>query len=141
MPTESGAGQPSSPPIPSTNAGDGQALFPGDIGSFTSPSGNIACVMATGGASCWISEMDWELTEAPAGCEDADWGNALYVSADGAGPDCYTDFSWDPAAPALGYGSTMTVGDVTCTSARTGVTCLHAGGAGFLLSRGRVEVF
>ncbi len=115
----------------------------GDSYAFTSPSGNIACVMSSSaGASCWIGEKDWTIDQ-PDGpfCEESDWGNAVDVAADGPFFPCYTDFSWDPTAAALGYGQAVQVGAFRCESAEAGVTCRNGAGSGFRVRRASVDLF
>lgn len=108
-------------------------------GSFTSPSGNIACNMHdASGVSCWISERNWEI-EQPSGCKDADWGNVIDLGTTGIEWPCYTDFGFDRDAPELPYGSSMVVGSYSCMSERTGVRCSD-GREGFNLARAAVTI-
>ncbi len=120
-----------------------QVILAGDAGAFVSPSGNIACVMDVEyGASCWISDKEWTADEpSQPGCEDFDFGNAIDVTSDGVVWPCYSDFAWDPTAPALAYGDAMVVGPFRCDSAAAGVTCTNGSGRGFTLARADVVQF
>lgn len=116
-------------------------VIEGGVHEFTSPSGNIACVVSERSASCWISEKDWTIQQ-PDGpdCDISDWGNAVDVTADGAEFPCYTDFGWNPSAPAMAYGNAVELGPFRCASAESGVTCRHSNGAGFSVARAAVQL-
>lgn len=110
--------------------------------SFTSPSGNIMCNASAAFVSCYISEKNWEI-DAPAGC-DFDWGHEINILAGGGRAEygCYSDFSWNPGAPPLPYGESLTLGTLSCLSEETGMTCTEIQtGAEFTLSRaaGRIS--
>jgi len=115
-----------------------------DYLTFRSPSGNIHCALMRGdwtGARCDIMEMTPSFAVPPADCE-LDWGHAFEVAAAGAGqPVCAGDTVADPGAPVLPYGRAVSLGGVTCSSERTGMTCRNAEGHGFSLSRARQRVF
>ncbi len=118
-----------------------EVIRPGDFGSFTSPSGNIACSMSVEfGASCFILEQQWTI-EQPSGpdCAESDWGSAVDLTATGVSYPCYTDLAWDLGAPALAYGSRMEVGEISCTSRRSGMTCENASG-GFEMARAQLRI-
>ena len=118
-----------------------EVVRPGASGAFTSPTGNIACIMdQDGGASCFIGDKDWTIAAPTEPDCEFDFGNAIDVTPLGASYPCYSDFSWDPDAPVLDYGSSMEVGEFRCESARTGVTCVNAAGEGFVLSRSRGDL-
>jgi hypothetical protein len=127
---------------PADTPEDGAVLDPARSASFTSPSGNIACLMtADYGASCWISEKQWTIDQPrEPGCEEFDYGNAVDVTGSGVVFPCYSDFGWNPSAPALEYGNSMQVGDFACASEPEGVTCLNGRGEGFRLARAEVLV-
>jgi hypothetical protein len=54
---------------------------------------------------------------------------------------CHGDTVDDPEAEVLDYGSTLTFGGITCTSAKAGMTCQNAAGHGFTLSRKLQSLF
>jgi hypothetical protein len=113
--------------------------------AFTSPSGNIACLVTDAfieRVSCWIGDKDWTIDQPDdPDCADADWGNAVDLGTDGPSFPCYTDFIWVPDADPLDYGLTVAVGEFRCESARTGVTCTNGDGRGFTLARAAVDLF
>ena len=41
----------------------------------------------------------------------------------------------------LGYGQEVSLGGITCTSAKTGMTCKNEGGHGFSVARARQKLF
>ncbi len=117
-------------------------VIDGGVHAFTSPSGNIACVMDGFSTSCWIGEKTWTIEQPSAPeCEESDWGNAVDLSADGPSFPCYTDFGWDPSAPAMAYGVSVQLGPFRCDSAETGVTCTNASGNGFTVAKAAVNLF
>ncbi len=121
--------------------GTGPVVDGGSSFAFTSPTGNIACVMDVQ-VSCWIGEKAWTIDQ-PAGpdCATSDWGNAVDLGADGPSFPCYTDMIWNVFAPPLDYGSAVTVGEFRCDSARAGVTCRNGAGRGFTVARAGVDLF
>ncbi|NMR19644.1 hypothetical protein [Cellulomonas fimi] len=114
-----------------------------DDTTFALPSGNIACEMSTDAATCTIANTT--ATPPPdAGCTGV-IGRILTVTAEGAEMPCVEGALPGVAAPGtavLEYGDSTTVGDFTCTSSSTGVTCRHdPSGRGFALARARAELF
>jgi hypothetical protein len=105
---------------------------------FQSPSKNIGCYIAKGGARCDIRERDWEPPPPPASCE-LDYGQGLGVDRKGRGAFvCAGDTVLNPSARLLGYGKSIERGRFRCTSKRSGVKCVNErNGHGFKLSRAR----
>ena len=74
-----------------------------------------------------------------------DWGDAFAVGPKGRGHGvCHGD----TALPAPGqkirilkYGTSITLGKITCPSRTTGLTCRNTAGHGFSLSREKIRVF
>lgn len=127
---------------PASTDSPGSVLEPGDIGSFSSPSRNILCMMSKVTASCFISVKHWTIDQPDApGCAESDWGGIIDLSAEGVSWPCYTDFSFDFDAPVLAYGDAMVVGEFRCDSAQTGVTCRNASGHGFTIARAEITTF
>lgn len=132
---------------------------------FTSPSGNIDCQMfrfdkplgadVTVSAECTVDNATWKNPpKKPADC-DLDFDPfEIGLSSDTVGSkakttvtvggcrgdigptcstgDCYT----------LNYGDSRTVGNVTCTSRRTGITCVSITGKrkGFVAARAKYTI-
>lgn len=110
---------------------------------FQSPSGNIHCMFFGTG----FAELRCDLLQRtpsfprPADCEQ-DWGHAFVLLPDMPGtPVCAGDTTADPAHPVLPYGRSVSHVGFTCTSERSGVTCVNRRGHGFTLSRARQAVF
>ncbi|RFC63278.1 hypothetical protein DY251_20730 [Mesorhizobium denitrificans] len=111
--------------------------------SFRSPTGNIHCMIFTGsytGARCDLSQFKSSYKR-PADC-DLDFGYAFEVGAQGKGePLCAGDTVKDPKAVVLDYGHSVSAGGMTCTSAKTGMTCKNRAGHGFTVARAKQKVF
>jgi hypothetical protein len=111
---------------------------------FRSPTGNIHCAIFAGDwtvARCDLAEFTPSFPLRPADC-DLDWGFAFEVAIRGpAGPVCAGDTVRDPASPILDYGRSVKMGGITCTSERTGMTCVNLDGHGFSVARARQSVF
>ena len=106
----------------------------GEIVAFQSPTGNIHCMIygtdQTAEARCDLLELVPSRLPAPRGC-DLDWGHAFAVERTGrAGLACVGDTVADPGNAILIYGAAVSLGGITCVSAKTGVTCTNAEGHG-----------
>jgi hypothetical protein len=128
----------------------------GGLVHFQSPSGNINCI---GGPAfqgtpafvqCLVRKNSWpRLRARPASC-DLDWdpatislsrGRATVGSCRGdIGPLCV---STSDRCTTLGYGRSVVMGPIRCTSATAGVTCRYRTGsrAGFLIARERYVLY
>ena len=116
-----------------------------DYIAFRSPSGNIACALMSGayaGARCDMRDLTHSFPNRPADC-DLDWGDAFGIDAGGRQGQvlCHGDTVIDPNAMTLGYGQTATLGDITCTSDKTGMTCQNAQGHGFTIAKAVQHLF
>ncbi len=117
-----------------------------DFVVFRSPTGNIHCLMPERegdwqGVRCDILEAEISYPLRPADCE-LDWGHAFEVPGQGsAGLACAGDTVATPDSPVLDYGRQITHAGVTCTSEKTGMTCVNRDGHGFSLSRARQRLF
>lgn len=116
-----------------------------DYVAFVSPSGNIGCAIYTDGtyaeARCDMRDLTPSYRKAPAGCE-FDWGNSFAVGVDGKGYlACVSDSVFDPGAFTLGYGKSISVGPFTCTSEKSGMTCVNTQGHGFKIAKARQQLF
>ena len=113
--------------------------------AFHTPSGNIHCLglVGEGGAlvDCEIVETEGSLPPRPAGCE-LDWGHRFLVTEGTSGEMvCAGDTVRDPHGAVLPYGSSLSLGAVTCLSTREGLECFNPSGHGFFLSRRLQRVF
>jgi hypothetical protein len=132
------------------------AAKPPKLVHFRSPSGNINCIGQAASAGspafvqCLAKKATWpRLRPKPASC-DLDWDPRTLSVADrrvsvgscrgDIGPLCI-----DPADPCftLGYGRSVDIGPVRCTSATTGVSCRYRSGrrVGFLIARERYVLY
>ncbi|KAA0082678.1 hypothetical protein CIW52_17165 [Mycolicibacterium sp. P9-64] len=127
-----------------------------DYQQFSSPSGNIRCLLLSSGtrtpiAMCQISDFTYSIPQGAAVQQDGapcepntvsgrdiriDQGKQAYVtcsySAIGSGFG-----QW----PALAYGQTRSLGALTCTSEQSGMTCADGGtGHFFRISRDSYQV-
>jgi hypothetical protein len=127
--------------VPSTagTSTAGVATTTDDALTFRLPSGNISCVLSTDGATCTIGELTSTTTPEP-GCTGS-VGHVVVLDGTGVTTPCTTDAAKVATdALVMEYGSSRTVGDYTCSSAPTGVTCTRGDGAGFRLSRTALAV-
>ncbi|MEM8536900.1 MAG: DUF6636 domain-containing protein [Pseudomonadota bacterium] len=107
---------------------------------FASPTGNITCTINAFVATCTIAEYDPSFTNVPDSC-NGDWGGTFYVVGRGeAKLGCLTS-SVEPPNFVLGYGQSIDVGDLSCVSRPTGVTCTNAAGRGFSVRRAEQRIF
>jgi hypothetical protein len=122
----------------------GPALADDYIG-FRSPTGNIHCAIYTldvgAEARCDLAELTQSYRKRPASC-DLDWGSAFYVDSAGKGAvGCVGDTVRDPGNLVLPYGEAVSLGGISCVSAKTGITCTNAAGHGFSVSKAKQRVY
>lgn len=123
----------------------GPAALADDYFGFQSPTGNIHCAMYTfdgnAEARCDLREYTPSYTRRPAGCE-YDFGMAFAVGASGKGElACVSDTVQDPGNPVLPYGEAVSLGGISCVSAKTGMTCTNAEGHGFSVAKSKQKLF
>lgn len=116
-----------------------------DYIAFQSPTGNIHCGLYRweGGTSvrCDLMELVPSYTQPPPGC-DYDWGQSFGVDARGRGYlACVSDAVADRGNPVLPYGEAVSLGGISCVSARTGMTCTNAEGHGFSIARAKQRLY
>lgn len=113
-----------------------------DIVGFTSPSGNIGCMLADDMVRCDIAARDWAPPPRPADCPDfTDFGQGIYLEATGpAAFVCAGDTALG-GGPALDYGQVRAAGGISCTSEPSGMRCANSDGHGFVISRQAYQLF
>jgi hypothetical protein len=116
-----------------------------DYVGFRSPTGNIHCAIYSwnGGteARCDLRELTPSYTRFPGQCE-LDWGASFGVNAAGKGYlVCAGDTVMDPRNPVLPYGQAVSLGGISCVSAKTGMTCTNAAGHGFSVAKATQTLF
>ena len=119
--------------------------FSDDYVTFQSPTGNIHCALFRGdnlaSARCDLRELTPSYTRAPADCE-FDWGSSFAVDDRGKGYlACVSDTVADPGNPVLPYGEALSLGGISCVSAKTGMTCTNAEGHGFSVAKAKQNLF
>ncbi|RAX24272.1 hypothetical protein DRB06_01120 [Actinomyces sp. Z5] len=133
---------PSSTPSPSPTASQNlTAPAPADaieMAAFTTPSGNISCVLGDDSVSCTINDHDFVPTDSS--CNDSN-AQAFTVSVgtdDEAEGGCGISFS--AAGASLNYGASAKNDTFACTSTEAGIECWsQVSGNGFRMSRSEAE--
>jgi hypothetical protein len=112
-----------------------------DFAHFTSPSGNVGCVLDADYVRCDIAERDWAPPPQPADCE-FDYGQGIALAPyEPATFVCAGDTTLGGSNP-LAYGQSITRGSFTCTSAESGMSCRDDdSGRGFSLARQVYQLF
>lgn len=114
-----------------------------DITGFTSPSGNIGCMLDSSYVRCDIQQRDWSPPPRPADCPSfTGYGQGIALSV-GQRPQfvCAGDTAYSNSA-ALGYGDSISAGPLSCASAESGITCRDTrSGHGFMISRQAYQLF
>lgn len=112
-----------------------------ELTGFSSPSGNIGCLIDRSRVRCDIAERDWEPPEPPDDC-DLDFGQGIeLVAGSEAGFVCAGDSALG-AGSALAYGESIAAGLLRCESSRAGMSCRDIEtGRGFSIARERYEIF
>jgi hypothetical protein len=130
------------------------ASAPAKLFHFQTPSGNINCIGSTTPSpfvDCLVRSAAWPYRPPkPASC-DLDWAptelalghRKVTVGAcrGDIGPLCANQ-SGDKCS-TLGYGLSVTIGSIRCSSAVSGLTCKYTSAprTGFTVSRGGFSVF
>ncbi|MBA3865004.1 MAG: hypothetical protein H0X42_01445 [Solirubrobacterales bacterium] len=106
------------------------------MAEFRSPSGNIGCMIFSGGVRCDIVKRSWSPPPRPASCpSQVDFGQGLEVGGGGRGTFvCAGDTVRNPSAAKLPYGTETSAAGINCVSRASGITCTNAGGHGFFIS-------
>jgi hypothetical protein len=108
-----------------------------DIVGFTSPSGNIGCMMDAASVRCDIRDRGWSPPPKPADCEwMMNYGQGIVLTA---GQQARFVCAGDTAlggGPPLAYGDKITRGSLGCESKTSGMNCWDSSsGGGFAISR------
>jgi hypothetical protein len=101
------------------------------LNDFKTPTGDVYCQMAVldSGTPAVACEGGGPYTGPSPDCPHGNWGDRFTLTQ-GAAPEvaCHTDTirSNQPFAPILFYGQTRSIGDITCDSELSGLTCTDA---------------
>jgi hypothetical protein len=111
--------------------------------AFTSPSGNLVCLMTTTSVRCAASEFEYAPPPQPSSCSIPGWGHVIGVDTSGAGEFiCADNAPADPNSPALPYGEGTLVGPFACLSMEAGIRCANRDTRhGFQIAREQVQIF
>jgi hypothetical protein len=112
-----------------------------DLVGFTSPSGNVGCIIDSAYVRCDVSERDWTPPPRPADCE-FDYGQGISPSVgEKAAFVCGGDTALGGGKP-LDHGQSVSVGLMQCDSTESGITCRDTKtGHGFTIAREACQVF
>lgn len=113
-----------------------------DIVGFTSPSGNIGCMLDDDMVRCDIAARDWAPPPRPADCPDfTGFGQGIHLESTGpAAFVCAGDTAMS-SGPPLDYGQVRAAGGINCTSEPSGMRCANSDGHGFVISRQAYQLF
>ena len=95
-----------------------------DDHNFQSPSGNIYCVIDTGGVACDISYFTYQPPPPPECGKHLPWGSRFTLApGKPSAIECHGDTLRVPGEPILDYGHTISAGTLTCDSEPAGIKC------------------
>lgn len=107
-----------------------------EITAFSSPTGNIACVLGDDRVTCSIRQYSFS---SPPACADQSAPVTVVLDSAGARADCAIGAI--SGGPALPYGNAARHSHFACTSEESGVTCWDTWtGARLRLARATVEL-
>ena len=113
-----------------------------DLVGFTSPSGNIGCILAEDMVRCDIAWRDWNPPPRPADCPDfTDYGQGLMLGPTGPATFVCAGDTTLGSGPALPFGQFEAGGGMSCNSEPSGMRCSNSDGHGFVLAREAYQVF
>ena len=113
-----------------------------DLVGFTSPSGNIGCILGDGTVRCDVAERDWAPPPRPSDCPDfTDYGQGITLDTTGSASFVCAGDTALGSGPALPYGQFEAGGGVSCTSEPSGMRCSNSDGHGFTISRQDYTLF
>ena len=112
--------------------------------AFQSPTGNIHCALheygGTTEARCVMREYQSSFRSWPPGCEGLNREFAVWDFRDGQ-LSCSDASLTQDTNPVLPYGNAVSLGGISCVSAKTGMTCTNADGHGFSVARAKQRLF
>lgn len=129
-----------------TTSGGDEGTPPADITvskltGFTSPTGNIGCIIDRRTVRCDIRERDWKPPPAPADCQ-LDYGQGIALSAGGTADFVCAGDTTAAAGESLPYGQSIAAGLLRCDSEESGMSCRDIEtGRGFALAKGGYEIY
>jgi hypothetical protein len=111
--------------------------------SFRTPSGFSTCVMHKADVTCIANIKTENIPPKPTECT-YDWGGVFSINTRGkVSWACYSgsiDFDFNKYT-ILKYGSSLSMNGITCTSRKTGLTCINRDNRGWVISRENQRFF
>ncbi|MGD9620325.1 MAG: DUF6636 domain-containing protein [Mycolicibacterium sp.] len=113
-----------------------------DVVGFTSPSGNIGCMLSDDFLRCDIAVRDWSPPPRPADCPDStDYGQGIMLHPTGSASFVCAGDTALGDAPTLPYGQYQAGGGMSCNSEPSGMRCSNSDGHGFTISQQSYTLF
>jgi hypothetical protein len=129
------------PPVVGDGATPPADLEVTELTGFSSPSGNIGCLIDRESVRCDIAERDWEPPPAPADCE-LDYGQGVRLTAGSTAELVCAGDTALGGGTTLAYGDSIAAGLLRCESSRAGITCRDVeSGRGFSIARESYQLF
>ena len=109
---------------------------------FTSPSGNIGCILSDTSLRCDVGDRDWSPPPRPADCPDfSDYGQGILIHPTGPARFVCAGDTAMGGGPVLAYGQFQAGGGMSCNSEPSGMRCSNSDGHGFTISRQAYRIF
>lgn len=113
-----------------------------ETAAFTSPSGNIGCILTDELLRCDIRNRDWSPPPRPADCpEFTDYGQGLLLHPTGPAQFVCAGDTALGGGEVLPYGQYQAGGGMSCNSEPAGMRCSNSDGRGFSISRQAYQIF
>jgi hypothetical protein len=109
---------------------------------FTSPSGNIGCILSDDLVRCDIGARDWSPPPRPADCPDySDYGQGILLHPTGPARFVCAGDTAMGGGPVLPYGQFQASGGMSCNSEPSGMRCSNSDGHGFTIAKQAFRIF
>lgn len=113
-----------------------------DTVGFTSPSGNIGCMMVDDLLRCDIADRDWPPPPRPADCPSVvNFGQGIELNPTGPARFVCAGDTTMGFGPVLPFGEFQAGGGMSCNSEPSGMRCSNSDGRGFTISRQGYTLF
>lgn len=113
-----------------------------DTIGFTSPSGNIGCMLAEDLLRCDITTRDWAPPPRPADCPDVvNYGQGILIHQYGPASFVCAGDTTMGFGDVLPYGNYQAGGGMSCNSEPSGMRCSNSDGHGFTMSQQAYTLF
>ena len=109
---------------------------------FTSPSGNIGCILSDDLLRCDIQTRNWSPPPRPGDCPNfSDYGQGISMHSTGPASFVCAGDTAIGGGPVLPYGQYQAGGGMSCNSEPSGMRCSNSDGHGFSISREAYQIF